>query len=455
MKSSPTRHIAVIGLGKLGSCYSAFYADAGFEVIGVDTNAKSVAALNKGLPPVVEPRLAAYITKNKARLSATTNIHDAVNSADISFVVVPTPSKKGGAFSLTYIEAVCKEIGAALREKKEYHLVSIVSTVLPGDSARVIIPTLEKASGKKCGIDFGFTYNPSLIAIGDVLHNLEKPDFLFLGANDTRSDETLRAFFAIRYPHITPERMTVESVEVAKIALNSYITTKITFANYLGQLCEQIPNADVRSVTDALGKDARIGAKYFRSGLGFGGPCFPRDNEAFAEAALRYNVDLPIARAVHHANNSMPVHIVKSFNHHLRKHHIQHVGVLGVSYKPRTTMTEGSQALAIALGLIKKKFKVTIFEPLGNSEARKVIPQAVFASSFKGLIHASEALFISNPDDYFKTLPAFTATAKKLKVIYDPWNMFTTSDFPPHVHYIVPGRPHTYARSTDTPTKNR
>ncbi len=439
-KKQQAQRVSVVGLGKLGACYSAFYADAGFEVIGVDVNEKSVAALNAGKAPVVEPRLQEYVDKNRARLSATTDVADAVMRSDITFVIVPTPSMKGGAFSMRYVESAMTSIGTALRKKEGYHLVSVVSTVLPGDSANVIIPALERASGKTCGVDFGYTYNPSLIAIGDVLNNLEKPDFLFIGANDARSSDTLASFLAVRYPGVQPERMSVESVEVAKIALNSYVTMKITFANTLAQLCDQIPNADARSVTDAIGKDARIGTKYFRSGLGFGGPCFPRDNEAFAEAASRYGVDLPIAKAVHLANKALPARIVSSVHTHAKKSGVRTIGVLGVSYKPRTTMTEDSQALTIAEGLIKKKYAVTIYEPLGNSEAKRCVPNASFAPSLARLVSGSEAIFVSNPDQAFKDLPTLAAKAKKLTLIYDPWNMFTQSDFPERVRYVVPGR---------------
>jgi UDPglucose 6-dehydrogenase len=433
------KKISVVGLGKLGACYSAFFADAGFRVIGADVNKRNVAAINAATPPSPEPKLREYLSRVAQRLSATTDTAQAVVETDVTFIIVPTPSLKDGSFSLAYIVSACEAIGAGIKAKDGYHLVSVVSTVLPGDSRTVIIPALEKASGKKCGVGFGYTYNPSLIAIGDIFHNLEKPDFLFLGAFDTRSQNALEDVFRIRYPKTKPEYMSIESVEVAKIALNSYITTKITFANMLGQLCEQVPFANVESVTTALGKDTRVGSRYLKSGLGFGGPCFPRDNNAFAQAASRYGVELPIARAVHNANLNLPSLFITRIKKVLTENKMRSVGFLGVSYKPRTTMVEESQALAIAKGLTKK-YAVSVFEPLGNREAKAVLKDSVtFVKTLPALVKTCDVIFISNNDPLFSVLPKFANAQKKPVVIIDPWNMFESHEFKPHVHYKVIG----------------
>ncbi len=432
--------ISVIGLGKLGACYAAFYANKKHEVVGVDTDAKKVRALSLGKPPVEEPELARYISKNKTRLSATMSVAEAVEGSSVTFIIVPTPSTKNGSFSTAYVEAACKEIGAALKTKKEYHLVCVVSTVLPGDSREKIIPAIEKASGKKCGEDFGYCYNPSLIAIGDILENLENPDFIFLGAFDQKSGDLLEKVYKTIYPSITPERMSVESVELAKIALNSYVTMKITFANMLGMLAEQIPNAHVDNITTALGKDKRIGSRYLRAGLGYGGPCFPRDNFAFAYMAQKRGIKTPIALATHTVNESIPNTIVKHIDTLAKKHKVKNVGFLGLSYKPKTAMTEESQAFVIAQK-VGTLYRVSAYEPLGAHHIKEQAGKKIRAHETLGsLAKESDILFISNKDAAFSSLPSLLNKEKKLKIVVDPWGMFDPKEFKEHVIYKTLGR---------------
>lgn len=432
--------ISVVGLGKLGACYSAFYAESGFYVVGTDINDKSVALINKGKAPVIEPGLPEYIARNTERLRATTDTRSAVLETDVTFVIVPTPSKKDGTFSLEYILAACEAIGSALKEKDTYHIISVVSTVLPGDSREKIIPALEKRSGKKCGVDFGYCYNPSLIAIGEIFKNLEHPDFLFLGAYDEKSKNTLSNVFESSYPKFAREIMSIESVEIAKIALNSYITTKITFANMLAELCENVPYADVSNVTNALGKDSRIGSRYLKSGLGYGGPCFPRDNAAFSKSASRYGVSLPISLAVDEINSSLPKTTVARIKKLMRHYKFNSIGILGVSYKPNTTMSEASQALEISK-ILSRSFPLRVYEPLGHREAKALLPDSViFENKLSRLVEKSNAIFVSNNDPIFSCLPDLVNRKKTSTLIYDPWNMFPVSSFASHVIYKVPGR---------------
>lgn len=434
--------ISVIGLGKLGACYAAFYADGGFIVTGVDTDPKKVKALAAGIAPVLEPELAGLISKNKKRLSATMSIEEAVLASDATFIIVPTPSLKDGSFSVEYVTKACVDIGKALRKKDSYHLISLVSTVLPGDSREHIIPALEKSSRKKCGIDFGYCYNPSLIALGDIIGNLTHPDFLFLGAFDQKSGDTLAKIYRKLYPDRVPERMSIESVELAKIALNSYVTMKITFANLLGSLSEEIPHANVDDITTALGKDKRIGSVYFKSGLGYGGPCFPRDNYAFAHMAKKRGVRTPLALATHEINTRIPAEVAERMQVLAVKNKAKHIGFLGLSYKPRTTITEESQALTIAKLMRKKGYEIVIYEPLDLGEARaKLGSKATYADSLHTLVTESDIIFVSNKDDAFAQLPALVKKTGAAKVIVDPWSMFDPKSFGTLALYRALGRP--------------
>lgn len=431
--------VSVIGLGKLGACYAAFCAERRHDVIGVDVNKKNVDAINRGEAPVEETDLARYVERNKKRLRATLDIEEAVRESDVSLIVVPTPSNKDGSFSVDFVTSACKSIGKAFAKKKTYHLVVLVSTVLPGDSRDEIIPTLERASGKKIGGQFGYVYAPSLIAIGDILHNLEEPDFLFLGASDEKANHVMTRFYKTLYPKREPEHMSIESAELAKISLNAYVTMKITFANVLGSLSERIPHANVDEITTAIGKDKRIGKYYFKSGLGYGGPCFPRDNFAFAYTARKRGMRTPIALAVHETNKEIPSRITRFLDQTMKKTGSSRIGFLGVSYKPKTTFTEESQALLIAKKMQKRGYAVAVYESLGTNEAKRIFgSKATYAQSLRELVEVSDAIFISNPDVLLKTLPR--TIGKKECTVVDPWGMFEQREFRKNVVYLPIGR---------------
>jgi UDPglucose 6-dehydrogenase len=441
MNTIEKKKISVIGQGKLGACYSAFYADRGYEVLGIDTDINKVNAVNDSKAPVAEPELDELIKKNHDHYKATTLYDENIKNTEVTFMIVPTPSIKNGAFSVDYAVDVAKKMGPILKAKKDYHLLVLVSTVLPEDSRKVIIPAFEKYSGKKCGVDFGYCYSPSLIAIGDIINNLRNPDFLFIGAFDKKAGDMLENIYKYIYGKDRPlERMSIESVELAKISLNSFVTMKITFANILGEICSKIPFADVDEVTNSIGKDKRIGMKFFKSGLGYGGPCFPRDNYAFANMAKKRGISSPLALTTHNINNQIPKKAVDLILRHSKNKKTK-IGVLGLSYKPKTTFTEESQALQITKNLLKKKYAVIVFEPLNDNEAKSILKNKIdYAKSIKQLIETADVIFVSNRDKSFENLPEVFKGINKKTTVIDPWGMFTQEDFANNVKYISLGR---------------
>jgi UDPglucose 6-dehydrogenase len=443
-KHDPKETISIIGLGKLGACYAAFYADRGVNVIGVDADRKKVNALAKGVAPVSENRLPELISKNASKIKATVNYDEAIKNSHITFIIVPTPSRPDGSFSMEYVVTAIKKIGKAIKNKKEYHLVVVVSTVLPNDSRDTIIPALEKYSGKKCGGGFGYCYSPSLIALGEVIKNLENPDFLFLGSYDEKSKKILTALYAKVYPDRIPEYMSMESVELAKISLNSYITLKITFANILGELCERIPYTNVDHITTALGKDKRIGSAFFKSGLGYGGPCFPRDNFAFASVGKKIGVPTTVALATHNANKSIPRKIVDYIRRHLKTNKKSTVGILGLAYKTNTHISEESQALEIAELLAGFHKNIAVFDPCGyDLNTTITLPAHVYyAQSLDDIVTRCDVLFIASKDTAYDILPEMLKLHTKKIDVIDPWGMFTPSHFSDHVVYKALGRKH-------------
>src|SRR4029079_1144357 len=278
--------LSILGLGKLGAPMAAVMVHKGHTVVGVDLNPSYVAAIQEGRPPVNEPGLAAMIEGHRGRLSATRDTPAAVLATDATFIMVPTPSEPDGGFSMKYVLSAAEQIGAALRSKPDCHLVVLSSTVMPGCTGGELLPALEAHSGKKCGRDFGLCYNPEFIALGSVIRDMLNPDMILIGESDPRSGELLEELYkgvCDSNPRI--QRMNYVNAELTNLSVNTFVTTKISYANMLAQVCERLPGADADVVTSAIGCDSRIGSKYLKGALGYGGPCFPRDNVAFSALA--------------------------------------------------------------------------------------------------------------------------------------------------------------------------
>src|SRR6266852_3626582 len=295
--------VSVFGLGKLGACIAATLAQRGFEVLGVDVDPEKVRRLNEGLPPVEEPGLAETITAGRSRLKATLDPREAV-ATEASFFIPPSPSLPDGSFSNEYLLKAMQSIAKAVREAgKKGHLFVCSSTTTPGAIDQVLIPMLEKETGWVCGTDFGVCYNPEFIALGNVVNGLLEPDLVLIGESDSESGGRLAELYK-SYKRNQPRvaRMSIISAELTKISVNSYITMKISFTNQLRLIAEKFPKADIHAALDAIGSDSRIGKKYLRAGLNYGGPCFPRDNRLLAYTARQVGLEAPLAEASDRVN---------------------------------------------------------------------------------------------------------------------------------------------------------
>lgn len=417
-------NISVIGLGKLGASMAAAFAHRGFNVIGVDVNQKSIEAVNDGHAPVQETDLDQLISSNKERIRATASHEEAVLNSDISFVIVPTPSDERGAFSLQYAAWAFKEIGRALAKKNSYHNVVLTSTVLPGATRQTLVTVLEKESGKKAGRDFGVCYSPEFIALGSIIKNFLNPDFTLIGEFDKKCGAQLEEFYSRVVENGAPSaRMSIENAELTKISVNTFVTTKITFANMLAEICEKLPGGNVDVVTDALGMDSRIGRKYLTGALGYGGPCFPRDNVALTFIANELGIDAKIASTTDSMNRAVADKVVNRLRPLLRENAT--VAVLGLSYKPFSHVTEESQALFIANALSKAGARVVGFDPLaGEMALNELHGQIVVLDSVEECLKQAEAVLITTPDPYFETLTAENFRNERAEVlVIDFWRL--------------------------------
>ncbi|MBZ5580696.1 MAG: nucleotide sugar dehydrogenase [Acidobacteriia bacterium] len=432
--------LAVVGLGKLGGPMAAVMAHKGHAVIGVDVNPAYVTALQQGRAPVTETGLEEMVAANRARLSATLDCEQAVLESDVTFIIVPTPSGDDGMFSLRYVLSAAEKIGGALRKTKEWRLIALCSTVMPGSTGSRLLPALEAHSGKKCGADFGLCYNPEFIALGSVIRDMLNPDMILIGESDERSGALLESLYrGVCESNPRIQRMNFVNAELTKISVNTFVTTKISYANMLAQICETLPGADVDVVTGALGCDSRIGRKYLKGALGYGGPCFPRDNIAFSAMARKNGVPAVLAEATDRVNRRQIPRVAEAILSRLPQGGT--AGILGLSYKPDTDVVEESQGLAIARRLAAAGARVAVYDPAAMDNAKPLLAgNVVFAASASECARQADVLAITTPWEEFRRVGAADLERPEGRVaVVDCWRLLDKAAISAVADYTVLG----------------
>lgn len=432
--------ISIVGLGKLGSPMAAVMAAKGFDVIGLDLNERFVNALNEGIAPVQEPRLQEFIDKARSRLRATTSYDEAVLNSDITFIIVPTPSDKDRMFTNKYVVASVQEIGRSLRKKTGRHVVVVTSTVMPGSTGGEIREALERASGRKVGPELGLAYNPEFIALGTVVRDMLRPDFILIGESDPATGEALEAIYkqsCDNEPII--RRMNFVNAELTKISVNTYVTTKISYANMLAEMCDKLPGADVDVVSTAVGSDTRVGAKYIKGAIGYGGPCFPRDNKAFAALGRKLGVRCDLAEATDTINDHQIERLVGAVQAHAAPG--ARVAVLGLSYKPDTQVIEESQGVALASKLSEEGYLVSVYDPLAMAGAETVLGDRVLLASDldHALVDADVAVVTTAWPQFKEGIGRVLAGGSGRCAVIDPWRLLPQEALPQNVTLVRMG----------------
>lgn len=425
----------VIGLGKLGAPMAACLAVKGLNVVGVDADSHKVEAINLRQPPVHEPGLVELIAQTRGRLTAVGQIEQAVCQSQLTFIVVPTPSEPGGGFSLRYVEPVCQAVGRSLASKSDYHVICLTSTVMPGTTGGPVRALLEKASSRRCGQDFGLCYSPEFIALGSVIRDFLNPDMLLIGESDARAGDFLQTLYQqVCENRPAVARMSFVNAEITKLAVNTYVTTKISFANFLARISEHLPGANVDVVTQALGLDTRIGPKYLKGAVSYGGPCFPRDNLALAELARQLGVPSDLAQAVDRFNRSQIYWLVSLVQSHAQGP----VGILGLTYKPGTDVVEEAVGFLLAKELADRNVNVSAYDPAFGKNSRAPMDQRIrFAASARGCIDQSDLVVLATSWPEFSEIPGEQwARPGSPRTVIDCWRALNHLHKQPGVHYL-------------------
>ncbi len=427
-KQQPLRGetLSVVGLGKLGLCMAGVFAEAGYKVFGIDVNPTVVELVNDGQVPYVEPLLADVLANARGRLTATLDYREAIMGSDITFLVVATPTQSDGTYGNEQLEASLSSIAKILQTKEKHHHIVVSSTVMPGTINDVLIPLVERVSGKTVGNGWSIAYNPEFIAMGNVIRIFTQPDFVLVGESDAGIGEHLEEIYGIICPNNPPvSRMNIINAELAKISLNCFVTTKITYANMLAEMCEALPGANVDVVSKAIGQDTRIGSKVLKGGLGFGGPCFPRDNRAFVRLANDHGVHAELAHQTHLTN----LHQVERLRGWLEENLEpgSPVAILGLAYRPDTPLVEESQALQLAVSLAEKGHEVHVHDPVALENARKEVgDKLLYHSSVEDAVTGVDAVMVTMMDPQYRDLDWDTLGEKMASGahLFDLWRLY-------------------------------
>ncbi len=363
--------VSIVGTGYVGLVTGVCLAELGHDVVCVDVARDRVEKINQGVPPIYEERLEEMLREGLrlGRLKATTDLGGAVRETELSLICVGTPSGLLDYIDLKYVEEVSKEIGTVLKGKDAYHVVVVKSTVVPGTTEHVVMPLLERHSGKKAGKDFGVCMNPEFLREGRAIDDYMHPDRIVVGGIDGRSTEKLLELYkGFDCPILKTNPKTAEMV---KYATNSFLVTKISFINEIGNICKSL-GIDVYEVAKGVGMDSRISPHFLNAGIGFGGSCFPKDVKALVGKAKEVYYRPILLNAALEVNEAQPLRLVELLEHRAGPLEGVDVVVLGLAFKPGTDDMREAPAIKIVHSLLKRGAKVHVTDPKALGEARKI-----------------------------------------------------------------------------------
>ena len=367
-------NVVMIGSGYVGLVSGACFAEFGANVTCIDKDESKINALLNGKIPIYEPGLDNFVAKNIAagRLEFSTELKDKVAEADLVFIAVGTPTRRGdGHADLQYVYAAAEEVAGYL---KGYTVIVDKSTV-PVGTARQVQRVISQANPNA---DFDVASNPEFLREGSALDDFMRPDRVVLGVESERAEALLRELYRplnlIEAPiHVT----NLESAELIKYAANAFLATKISFINEMSQLCENV-GADVHSVAKGMGLDGRIGKKFLHAGPGYGGSCFPKDTLALIRIAQEHGASSRIVEAVVEVNASQKARMVSKIRKALGGSESgKTIAVLGLTFKPETDDMRDSPSLAILPALADKGAIIQAHDPEGTEEAKPLLPDSI------------------------------------------------------------------------------
>ena len=422
--------VAMVGTGYVGLVSGACIADFGHQVTCVDKDSTKISALKTGEIPIYEPGLGDLVRTNveQGRLSFTTALDEAVAEADVVFIAVGTPSRRGdGHADLSYVYEAAREIAAALRG----FTVVITKSTVPvgtGDEVERIIRELRP------GNDVAVVSNPEFLREGAAIHDFKHPDRIVVGTDDERAKKIVAEIYRPLYLNQAPILFTGRrTAELVKYAANAFLATKITFINEIADLCERV-GADVQEVARGIGLDNRIGSKFLHAGPGFGGSCFPKDVRALIKTAQDHDVPMRILEAVETVNDTrkraMARKVSAAFAGVLRG---KTVAVLGLTFKPNTDDMREAPSIPLITALQDMGAKVRAYDPVGMEQAKQVLTDVTYCRGPYDCVEEADAVVIVTEWEQFRALDlGRVSELMACPVIVDLRNVYRPEDMKKH-----------------------
>lgn len=438
--------ISVIGAGYVGLCTAVGFASRGYSVVACDVDEEKIEKINKGVPPFHEPGLQEKLSESiqKGNLKGVVGQTDQVIlETDLTFVAVGTPSKPDGSIDLKYIESAACNIGKALKQKNDYHVTIIKSTVVPGTTQNTVKPILEKESKKVAGDGFGLCMNPEFLRQGSAFQDTINAERVVIGSFDKRSGDVLedlyKGFYSSHVPTII--RTSLSTAELIKYASNSMLATKISFINTIANICEKIPGADVKVVATAMGLDKRIGPLFLDAGLGYGGSCFPKDVKALIACSKSLGYTPELLDSVEHVNKNQPLKAVEFCREQLGSLGGKNIAILGLAFKPDTDDMREARVIPIINQLLKEGAKVVAYDPVAITIAKTIFSDKItYASSALKCIKDTDACIIVTEWDEFKKLtPEDFTKHMKQPILIDGRRIFNPETFKTTMKFVALG----------------
>ena len=385
--------VAIIGAGYVGLVTGAGLASRGYDVSLADIDAQKVAIINQSKAPFyeagLEPLLQKLVGKN---LRATVDTGKAVTTADVVFICVQTYCQDDGAIDLTHIKQAVTSVGKALKNSKGHPLVVIKSTVIPGTTEKVLLPLLEKNSGKKAGEGFGIAVNPEFLREGRAVEDFLNPDRIVIGELESDSGDILCQLYQNFNAPVL--RVDLKTAEMIKYASNVFLATKISFINEIGNICKKL-GIDTYKVAQGISLDPRISPHFLNAGIGFGGSCLPKDTKALISAAQEWGYQPSLLQSVINVNDEQPLRLVELAASQVGELSQRRIAVLGLAFKPGTDDMRDSPAIKIVNELLQRGATVTAYDPAAVDNARGIFGEQIdYATSAEEAVSDAELVFI-------------------------------------------------------------
>jgi UDPglucose 6-dehydrogenase len=427
--------VSFIGLGKLGLPLATCFGKNKVNVLAIDKNEKVISDLKNQKAPFYEPDLQTNIDLASGNMNYTTS-YDIIGETDITIILVNTPSKKkDGSFSNLYIEQSLESSCEILKKtRKKYHLFIISSTVMPGSIVDSFIPLIENITNWKINEKFGVCYIPDFVALGTVIKDFENPEIVVLGESDKKAGDLAEKLYSKILKNNPPiHRLTLPEAEIAKVSLNAYVTMKLSFANFLANICERVDNANVDNITNAIGEDKRISPYFFKGGLSFGGTCFPRDTWAFIKLSNKLGLDAVHIKATQEINENQDKHLFQFVNQ-FDKHKIS---VLGLSFKPNSPVLTESASIKLVQKLVEIGKEIYVYDPLCLEQVKDVFgDKIIYCDSAKECVRKTELSVVALQYEEFREI-SDDWTDKEEFILVDCWRYLDRSKFSKIKYYAL------------------